>query len=44
MEYIREILFILSWPLLIYICYKFIILNINHFEKMEKLSQKDKKK
>lgn len=43
MQYLKEILFILSWPLVIYISYKFIVLNIKHFEKMEKYQDKEDK-
>ncbi|CAM4037676.1 hypothetical protein CAHE111092_04495 [Campylobacter hepaticus] len=32
-----HILFLLSWPLTLYLSYKFIILNINQLEKDNKL-------
>ncbi len=32
-----EALFLLGWPLTIYLSYKFIRLNINQLEKLEKL-------
>ena len=32
-NYIAGILWMLAWPALIYVSYKFVILNINHFEE-----------
>lgn len=32
-----ESLFLLAWPLVIYLSYKFIRLNISQLEKLEKL-------
>lgn len=32
-----EALFLLTWPLVIYLSYKFIMLNINQLEKDKKL-------
>lgn len=32
-----EIVFLLTWPLVIYLSYKFIMLNINQLEKDKKL-------
>lgn len=40
-NYINALLWYSSWPIVIFICYKFIILNIEHLE--ENLEIKDKK-
>lgn len=41
-----EALFLLAWPLVIYLSYKFIRLNLTQLEKIEKMKEileKDKK-
>ncbi len=35
-NYTTGILWMLTWPALIYISYKFIVLNIEHFDKENK--------
>jgi len=37
MNYTTELLWYASWPVVIYLAYKFVLLNINHHQKMEKL-------
>lgn len=37
MEYLSELFWYLSWPVLIYLSYKFVSLNLDHHEKMERL-------
>ncbi|WP_297485010.1 hypothetical protein [Sulfurimonas sp.] len=39
MENLSEIIWYLSWPILIYISLKFVQLNLGHFEKMERLEE-----
>jgi len=35
--YIDAIIWYASWPVLIYICYRFVLLNLKHHAKMERL-------
>jgi len=37
MEYIDAILWYAAWPVLIYIAYRFVLLNMRHHAKMERL-------
>ncbi len=37
MDYTDAILWFISWPILIFIAYKFIIINLKHHAKMERL-------
>lgn len=39
MEYLGEIVWLISWPVLIYIAYKFVSLNLDHHKNMEKLQE-----
>ncbi len=39
MEYLSEILWILSWPFVIFLGLKFSILNINQLNRLEKLEE-----
>ncbi len=39
MEYLTEILWFLSWPLVIYLGLKFSVLNVNQIEKLERLEK-----
>lgn len=41
MQYIHEILWLLSWPLVIYLGYSFCKLNINQLKRVEQLDQKE---
>lgn len=43
MEYLNEIIWYASWPVLIYISLKFAQLNLRHFKKMEQLEELLKK-
>ncbi len=43
MNYTDGILWYLSWPLIIWFSYKFIILNLHHHAKMERLEELEKK-
>ena len=42
MEYLTESIWYLSWPLLIYISYKFVSLNLHHYKKTERLEELEK--
>ena len=37
MEYLDAILWYMSWPLIIWIAYKFVLINLYHHAKMERL-------
>ncbi len=39
MEYLSEIIWYLTWPILIYVGLKFVQLNLEHFKKMERLEE-----
>ncbi|ADV45867.1 hypothetical protein [Nitratifractor salsuginis] len=39
MDYTEAIIWYLSWPLLIYITYRFVWLNIRHHQRMERLEE-----
>ena len=39
MEYLNEIIWYASWPVLIYVSLKFVQLNLRHFKKMERLEE-----
>ncbi len=39
MEYLAESIWYLSWPIIIYISYKFVSLNLHHYKKMERLEE-----
>ncbi len=39
-----EALFLLAWPLVIYLSYKFIRLNLNQLDKLERLKELEKDK
>ena len=43
MEYLDGILWYLSWPLVIWIAYKFVIINLRHHAKMERLEELEKR-
>ncbi len=43
MEYLTEILWFLSWPLVIFLGLKFSILNINQIERLERLEELESK-
>ncbi|NPA65467.1 MAG: hypothetical protein GXO11_01150 [Epsilonproteobacteria bacterium] len=43
METISEILWYVSWPILVYVSWKFVWLNIKHFAKMERLEELENK-
>ncbi len=38
MDYTDAIIWYLSWPVLIYVAYRFVWLNIRHHARMEKLA------
>lgn len=38
-DYTSSIMWLIAWPLIIYISYKFIRLNITHFQKLEKMDE-----
>ena len=42
MDYTEAIIWYLSWPVLIYLAYKFVELNIFHHSNMEKLEDLEK--
>ena len=39
MEYLSEIIWYITWPILIYVGLKFVQLNLEHFKKMERLEE-----
>ncbi len=39
MEYLSEIIWYITWPILIYVGLKFVQLNIEHFKQMERLEE-----
>ena len=39
MEYLTQSIWYLSWPVLIYLSYKFVVLNLHHYKKMERLEE-----
>ena len=39
MEYLSEILWYSSWPIVIFLSVKFVQLNLKHYEKMERLEE-----
>jgi len=43
MNYTNAIIWFISWPIIIWLAYKFVSLNVTHFENMEKLEELDKK-
>jgi len=43
MNYTNEILWFASWPILIWLSYKFVMLNLNHFTKMQRLKELEKR-
>ena len=36
MEYISSLLWLLTWPLIIFLGYKFTAFNLKHFQRLEK--------
>jgi uncharacterized membrane protein len=40
MEYISELIWYGSWPVVVFIALKFVQLNIKHLDNMERLEQK----
>ncbi|MFP4331910.1 MAG: hypothetical protein ACLFQJ_01295 [Campylobacterales bacterium] len=43
-DYTSSIMWLIAWPLIIYISYKFIRLNISHLQKLEKMDEERKTK
>jgi len=43
MEYLTEALWYASWPVVIFLSVKFVMVNLKHFAKMEKLESLEKK-
>ncbi len=43
MEYLAEIIWFSIWPVLIYLCVKFVQHNIKHFNKLERLQKYEEK-
>ena len=39
MEYIESLLWLSLWPLIIFLGYKFAVLNLRHYQKMERLEE-----
>ena len=39
MEYLSEIIWYITWPILIYVGLKFVQLNLEHFKQMERLEE-----
>jgi len=42
MEYIDAIIWYASWPVLIYVAYRFVLINLRHHAKMERLELLEK--
>ncbi len=42
MEYLSEFIWYTSWPVVVFIALKFVQLNVQHFENMEKLEKLEK--
>lgn len=42
MEYIESLLWLSLWPLIIFLGYKFAVLNLRHYQKMERLEELEK--
>ena len=36
-EYTEALIWFTSWPILIFVAYKFVVLNLKHFDAIEKL-------
>lgn len=36
MQYLEGMIWYAMWPLLIYVAYRFVLLNLKHFHKMER--------
>jgi len=43
MEYTDAIIWYLSWPAIVYLSYRFVLLNLKHHAKMERLEMLEKK-
>jgi hypothetical protein len=43
MEYMDALLWYMSWPLIVWIAYKFVMLNLTHHAKMERLEMLEKR-
>jgi hypothetical protein len=39
MEYLSEIIWYSTWPIVIFIAVKFVILNLSYYTKMERLEE-----
>ena len=39
MEYLTEIIWYASWPVIIYLSVKFVQLNLTHYKSMERLEE-----
>jgi hypothetical protein len=39
MQYLNEIIWYISWPILLILSVKFVQLNLKHFKKMERLEE-----
>ena len=43
MEYISAIFWYATWPILIFIAYKFVLMNLTHHSNMERLRELEEK-
>jgi len=43
MEYTDAIIWYLSWPAIVYLAYRFVLLNLKHHAKMERLEMLEEK-
>ncbi len=43
MEHLEGILWYSAWPVLIYLAYRFVLLNLKHYTKMERLEMLEEK-
>ncbi len=43
MDFIEAIIWFCSWPMLIFVAYKFVMINLTHHAKMERLEMLEKR-
>jgi len=43
MEYLEALIWYASWPVLIWLAYRFVMLNLHHHAKMERLEELEKR-
>ena len=43
MEYLDAIIWYITWPVVVYLAYRFVLLNLTHHAKMERLEMFEEK-